>query len=177
MIHISMKILVAGLVILASTASTAYAVDVITDSQTESIRTNCTNIQASLNQLQQSDTLLRHNRGAVYRTIADKLMIPLNQRISSNQLDGGKLVEIAAKYNRGYEEFRVAFIIYDQSLSKTIAIDCTKQPSTFFDSLDAARKNRLELYGKSNTLITYAKEYKIEFTAFKKQNAKELQTQ
>ncbi|HEY1085792.1 MAG TPA: hypothetical protein VGE34_03660 [Candidatus Saccharimonadales bacterium] len=152
----------------------ASAVSIITDKQIQAIKTNCTQIQASLNQLQRNDTLLRHNRGAAFRTIADKLMVPLNQRIASNQLAGSKLVEITADYNKSYEDFRLGFIAYDTALSTALNTDCQKQPTTFFDALDLARQKRLALYKASDKLTKLAEQYKAEFLNFKKNYAEEL---
>lgn len=81
------------------TLQPARGKDIITDAQIKTIKMHCTDILASLNSLQQNDTLLRHDRGELYRTLSDKLMVPLNQRIASNQLDGADLVKTTANYN------------------------------------------------------------------------------
>lgn len=151
------------------------AVDVITQDQIDSVKTHCAEIQSSLNELQRSDALLRHNRGGAYRTISEKLMVPLNQRIASSQLDGGKLVQLTARYNDTYnKDFYVAYKEYDTALVDTMRIDCKNQPSTFYDSLDETRVKRKKLYAASNKMIEIAQNYKKEFDLFKKNQLKEL---
>jgi hypothetical protein len=141
--------------------------DIITDAQIQTIRTHCTDLLATLNRLQRADLLLRYDRGGVYRTIADKLMVPLNQRIASNQLDGSELVATTAKYNAEYELFRAAYRTYDTSLAVILAIDCTKQPTTFYDKLAIARQERSKLHDSSVKLIVLAKQYRTQFDSFK----------
>lgn len=141
--------------------------DVITDQQIEAIRTNCTDIQATLNRLQQSDLLLRTNRGELYRTIADKLMVPLNQRIASNQLDGGELVAITAELNSKYKDFYDAYKVYDVALEAAGQIDCVKRPTQFYDAIAAARVKRQDLYTANQELVQLISDYWTEFSTFK----------
>lgn len=142
-------------------------VDVITDQQIQAIRTNCTEIQATLNRLQQSDLLLRTNRGELYRTVADKLMVPLNQRIAANQLDGGELVAITAAFNAKYGDFYDAYKEYDVTLVAASQIDCTKRPTQFYDAIAAARTKRQELHKTNEELVQLIADYWTEFKAFR----------
>jgi hypothetical protein len=156
-------------VLLAVPSSAARAVqdDVITDAQITAIRTHCTDIQGALNRLQQADTLLRHNRGQLYRTIADKLMSPLNQRIASSQLDGAELVTTTAQYNKEYQVFFDAYKNYDIELSQLLTIDCRKQPTSFYDKLDDVREKRIQLHNSSVKIIDLAAQYKKQFDVFR----------
>jgi len=169
-----MKKIVVGLLIGTLLFSAApqrlYAVateDIINDAQITSIRSHCTELQATLNRIRQADTLLRTDRGRIYRAIADKLMVPLNQRIASNKLDGSDLVATTAKYNAEYQLFFDAYRTYDVSLAATLAIDCTKQPTTFYDKLAIARNDRSKLHDSSVKLIGLAKQYRTQFDMFK----------
>lgn len=156
-------------------AAKVSAVDPISQKQIDSIKTQCTEIQSSLNQLQSSDALLRHNRGTAYRTISEKLMVPLNQRVASSQLDGGKLVQLTANYNEAYtKDFYESYKNYDTALVATMRIDCVSQPRAFYDSLADTHEKRKKLYKASSELIQIAKDYKKEFDIFKKQHLKEL---
>jgi hypothetical protein len=143
------------------------AEDIINDAQIASIRSQCTELLAILNRIRQADTLLRYDRGQIYRAIADKLMVPLNQRIASNQLDGSQLVATTAKYNDEYQTFFNAYRIYDESLVAALAIDCSKQPTIFYDKLAIARQDRSKLHDSSGKLIELAKQYKTQFVTFK----------
>ena len=142
------------------------AVDIITDAQIESIRTHCTDIQGSLNRLNQADTLLRYNRGQLYLLVANKLMSPLNQRIASNQLDGSELVKITANYKSAYKRFFNAYKEYDVTLADAQAIDCTKQPTTFYDKLSEASDKRLALHAANAEIVQLANQYQDKFNEF-----------
>ena len=147
-----------------------YAVateDIISDAQIASIRMHCTELQTTLNRIRQADTLLRSDRGLIYRAVVDKLMVPLNQRVASNQLDGSDLVATTAKYNAEYQLFFDAYRTYDASLAATLTIDCTKQPTTFYDKLAIARNERSKLHDSSGKLIALAKQYRTQFDTFK----------
>lgn len=150
-------------------SSTARAIedDVITDAQITAIRTHCTDIRGALNRLQQTDTLLRYNRGQLYRTIVDKLMSPLNQRIASNQLDGAELVATTAQYNKEYQVFFDAYKNYDIELSQLLSIDCTKQPTSFYGKLSDVREKRIKLHESSVKIIELATQYKGQYDIFR----------
>ncbi len=142
--------------------------DIITDQQINAIRTRCVDIQAVLNRVHQSDTLLRYNRGPLYRLLSDKLMTPLNQRIATNQLDGGNLSKIAADYNLAYKDFVDAYRVYEVQLSATMAIDCEKQPTIFYDNLMKAGAERDKLHKANVKLVTLAKEFQADVLLLKK---------
>ena len=142
---------------------------VITDDQIQVIKSRCTDIQTTLNQLRQNDALLRVNRGAAYQAISDKLMVPLNQRIASKQLNGGDLVKITADYNTTYQQFYNAFKDYDTALSTAMGTDCTKQPTTFYSQREDARNKRLILHAASQKLVQLATSYKTTFDQIKGQ--------
>lgn len=147
-------------------SSRALSSDVITDAQISAIRTHCVALQASLNRLHQTDALLRYNRGQLYTTIRDKLMTPLNQRIASNQLDGSKLVKTTASFDSAYDKFYEAYRVYENSLSRVLDTDCTRQPTTFYSRLADAREKRLELHAISQQIVALAVQYKVQFDAF-----------
>lgn len=142
--------------------------DIITDQQIQTIKNSCLDLQATLNQLHQSDTVLRYNRGQLYRTISEKLMVPLNQRIASNQLDGGTLVKITADFSGEYQLFYDSYKNYEISLSSAMKIDCRRQPTTFYDQVADARKKRQALHQSSEKLTQLAVDYQTEFNTFTK---------
>ncbi len=161
-------LIVSGSTLFARTARGEDQPNVITDSQIAMIKTHCTDLQASLNRLHQSDTLLRFNRGELYRTISDKLMVPLNQRIASNQLDGSTLVQITANYNTSYQTFFDSYKVYEVSLSAALSTDCVRQPTTFYDQVADARAKRIALHTASVRLVELAGQYKKSFGDFRK---------
>lgn len=147
----------------------------VTDEQIAAIKTHCLALQASLNQLHQTDTLLRLNRGKLYQTMVDKLMSPLNQRIASNQLDGSRLVKTTASFNQTYQDFKKKYSTYEVALGEVLKTDCTRQPSIFYSRLADARKKRQDLGKVNQQLVAGAEEYQTEFAAFRKKIAKEAE--
>lgn len=140
---------------------------IVTEEQIAAIKQNCVNNQAALNQLHQTDAFLRIDRGNLYRTISDKLMVPLNRRMASNQLDAGALVSTTAQFNKEYSTFYKAYIEYDRKISRLLSIDCTKEPVTFYNALLAAREARSALYDSNKRLVQLATVYKQQFDAFR----------
>ena len=137
--------------------------DVITDQQISAIRTRCGEIQATLNRIHESDKVLRVNKGYRYKAvILDKLMTPLNQRIATNQVDGGKLVAIAAEYSRAFGTFDAAYSSYERELSAALEIDFTKQPTAFYEQLALAYDGRKEVSQADANLIELSKEFNTE---------------
>jgi hypothetical protein len=166
-----MRVLIAGLLafggLFAVVTIPAGAEATITPEKIERIKNHCTENQATLNRLHQTDAFLRTNRGELYRTISDKLMVPLNRRLASNQLDAGSLLTITADFNSEYSKFFDAYIRYDNSMSKLLSIDCNRQPVSFYNALLDARKNRTELSNSNQAILDLIRSYGIEFTAFK----------
>lgn len=136
---------------------------VITDRQIALIRSRCSDIQATLNRIHERDKVLRVNKGYLYKAIIlDKLMTPLNQRIATNQIDGGNLVTLTANYNQAFEKFDAAYSLYERSLSAALKIDCTKQPTTFYDQVLVAYKDRQALEAIDAELVRLSGEFKKE---------------
>lgn len=145
----------------------AGAAATITPEMIARIRSRCVENQAALNRLHQTDAFLRNDRGNLYRTISDKLMVPLNRRLASNQLDGGALLTIAADYNDQYNKFYDQYIQYDNSLSKVLEIDCTREPVAFYNALLDARDKRSELSKTNQNIKDLIRQYGAAFTDFK----------
>ena len=144
----------------------AHAVT-ITPEKIEKIKTHYTENQATLNRLHQTDAFLRTNRGELYRTIGDKLMVPLNRRLASNQLDAGNLLTITADYNKEYRTFFNAYIQYDNAMSKLLSVDCNNEPVSFYNALLDAREKRKVLSTSNQAILEYIRSYGTEFTEFK----------
>lgn len=140
----------------------------MTEAHIERIRANCVDAQTTLNRLHTSDALLRVNRGRIYESIATKLMVPLNSRIASNQLDGKSLVDIYTTYEKRLAEFRSNYQTYEQSMSETLRINCENQPVSFYDKVNATSALRKKVHTSVIALHQAINEYKVAFEAFAK---------
>jgi len=163
-------------IVAVSFAWQANAAVIVTPERVGRIKTNCVENQASLNRLHQTDTSLRNNRGNLYRSIGDKLMSPLNARISSNDLDASKLTKITVAYNDAYGRFFKDYIAYDESLTELLSINCTKEPVAFYNALLDTREKRDELSVSNKELVRLIGEYKKEFDSFRAEFLSEEQS-
>ena len=153
----------------------ASASTTITPEVVERVKARCVDNQSRLNRLHKTDAFLRTERGNVYRTISDKLMVPLNRRLAANQLDGGALLTITADYNDAYTDFYDAYIEYDNALSKVLDIDCSKEPVSFYNALIDAREKRAKLSAINQSIKELVRKYGVAFTDFKTNYEKENQ--
>lgn len=160
-----------GIFIVAS--QQAHAAVTITPEVVERIKNRCVENQAALNRLHQTDAFLRNDRGNLYRTIGDKLMVPLNRRLASNQLDGGALITVTSSYNDEYNQFYRAYIEYDNALSEVLDIDCKKEPVSFYTALIDAREKRVTLSQSNVKIKELVRQYGAAFTEFKANYEKE----
>lgn len=138
----------------------------MTEAHIERIRTNCGQAQATLNQLHASDALLRVNRGRLYESISTKLMTPFNSRVALNKLDSLNLPGITSRYDRELMAFRQNYQHYEESMSKTLKLDCTKQPVAFYDSVAETREKRMRTHESVVKLNKTIQDYKAEFEVF-----------
>jgi hypothetical protein len=114
----------------------------LTPEQTGLIKSNCTAIIGSLNQLHASDALLRVNRGQIYETLGTKIMNSFNNRLSNNSLDNKGLVAVTTSYQKALDTFRTDYQAYEQQLSATLRIDCFNEPGKFHEAIADARTKR-----------------------------------
>ena len=146
---------------------TAYAEDfTLTDEQKQQITTNCVAIKNSLNQLHASDALLRVNRGQVYESMASKLMDRVNARLSSNNLDAKAMTTVTDNYRAALADFRTNYIQYEQKLSETLRIDCTKSPEQFHASILATRELRSLVHEDVTRLHRFIDDYRSSVSDF-----------
>lgn len=148
-------------VLLGITAQTAHAQSApLTADQIEHIKSNCTSIKSTLNQLHASDALLRVNRGQVYESMASKLMDPFNSRLSNNRFDSKATSVVTASYRTALDTFRTDYKNYEEKLSSAINIDCVKQPEAFYASTEEARILRAKVHDDVLKLYRYMDDYR-----------------
>ncbi len=162
---LALSALVVSLVLVGSKV-TAEDSNTPTDTQLSQIRTRCSEIQATLSRIHANDALLRVNRGQLYERLSTKLTVPLNSRIALNRLDGSSLLTVTSNYDQHLDDFRSRYQTYEEQLSTTMRIDCTKQPAKFYDSLQDARVKRRAVYDATQNLAKDITDYKQAFTEF-----------
>ncbi|HUC96383.1 MAG TPA: hypothetical protein VMR16_01830 [Candidatus Saccharimonadales bacterium] len=145
---ISKKVLSVGLVLAVLIFSTALIKmvsaqsDEPTNAQIQLVRANCLTLKSTLNQLHASDALLRVNMGQSYESLSIKLMSGFNDRIANNNLNNDTLASTTNSYNSALNDFRTDYQTYEEQMSSALNIDCTNQPSSFYDAVSLARTYR-----------------------------------
>jgi len=138
----------------------------MTDQQIELIRSNCMSVKNTLNQLHISDALLRVNRGQIYESMSAKLMERFNTRIANNNFDSNSLASITTTYGSTLNIFRSSYIAYEEQLSLSLGIDCSKQPVAFYDAISLARTKRQQVHTEVVKLNEYIDQYQLAVNQF-----------
>jgi hypothetical protein len=102
-------------------------------------------------------------------------MAPFNSRVALNKFDGSKLLEQSAAYENQLNDFRSSYKAYEESMSKTLRINCTNEPVAFYDSVADARAKRQQVHQTIIALQKTIQNYKTEFENFAAQLAKDKQ--
>jgi len=157
--------LVAALLLPFFGAHSVSAAD-LTDDQLARIGANCVTIKSSLNQLHVSDALLRVNRGQMYESMGTKLMNNFNNRLGNNSLDNKGVTAVTDSYQTALATFRSNYIAYEQQLSAAMRIDCSKDPSSFHDSIANARIKRAKVHADVLRLHEYIDDYRSAINDF-----------
>ncbi len=148
------------------------------DERNQHIIQNCTAIKSKLEQLQQSDHLLRVNRGSLYESFSSKLMSRFNGRLAYNNYDASIFMGITANYDRQVADFRSSFQDYDRNLKKLKQIDCRKKPTEFYSQLLITREARKKLHslevGVRNDLVSYRQQTSALMQELKNNNSQIL---
>ncbi len=156
----------AGVVLSIVIASQSFAEAPLTTEQQQHIQTSCLTIKNTLNQLHVSDALLRVNRGQFYESMASKLMDRFSARLTSNGIDATTFQAITNSYRSTLDAFRSDYQTYEQQLSTTIGIDCTKQPVTFYNDVLQSRSKRTTVHDDVTKLNQEMSDYQAAVTAF-----------
>ena len=140
----------------------------MTDQQVQQIRDNCLSTKNTLNQLHASDALLRVNMGQIYESVGTKLMDGFNNRISNNNYNDVDLVSATKNYRTMLDAFRTDYKTYEEQLTKTLDIDCQKEPAVFYDEILLARIKRNQVSLDIKNLNQDIEQYQVVVTQFEK---------
>ncbi len=143
----------------------------LTDAQIAQIRSNCTDVQSTIQRLHANDALVRVNLARRYETIAIKLMAPMNSRIALNRLDNVALTQTTVNFNSALDEFRLNYQQYGETISKAIEMKCVDQPVAFYDTIAVARTQRATVHTSVAKLNDLVKQYGDQFSTFRAQLA------
>lgn len=150
-------------------AQTPANSNVTTEAQITRIRENCQAAQRTLNQLySNSDVPNRINLGQSYDQLVQNLMVPLNNRMASNNFPTVKQVAIVAEFQGNVSGFRDAYAAYREQLVRLIKMDCRNQPVQFYDDVQQLRELRRKVHASIQNINTSIANYRAEFETFAK---------
>ena len=102
------------------------------------IQERCTVLQTTLDQLQRRDLVARTNRGREYENV-NKQVDALTERLRHNNIPATMLNKPLADFKAAVTSFRAAYVVYDDSMSTLIRIDCNRNTTDFAQELEKAR--------------------------------------
>jgi outer membrane murein-binding lipoprotein Lpp len=140
----------------------------VTSQQIEKIRSNCVSTKNTLNQLHESDALLRVNIGQTYESMSTKLMVEFNTRVTNNNFNNTGLVSVTTSYMATLDTFRSDYKTYEEQLSSAIAINCSSQPVAFYNAVTSARTKRNQVHTDVLKLNQYIAQYQSAIDQFEK---------
>lgn len=133
----------------------------LTDDQISLTKSNCRVTQTALQRIHEADALARFRLGQQYVLIS-KLMAPMNSRLSLNHIDSVDTVQTAVEFDKRRDEFTSLYIQYEETMSRALAIDCTNQPVSFYDTITLAREHRAAVRAVVERLNELAVQYKTQ---------------
>ncbi len=143
---------------------------VLSENQLQQVKGYCLTTKNALTQLHSSDALLRVNRGQIYESMYTKLMDKFNIRATSNKLDGTQLKVVSIDYSSALDAFRKDYITYEEQFSKTLNIDCDKQPKQFYEAVAKTRTLRGVVHDDVLRLNDLIDQYQVALDAFSETN-------
>lgn len=153
-------------------AQPVHAARVLTDDEIQQIRDTCRGSQVVLRELANTDALLRVNLGQRYENIASDFMVPLNNRLASNQIDASALTYITTDYNAVLRDYKSQYFAYYNTLESTITMDCQAKPVEFYSHIETLRADRDALGEQIMTINTQAYDYQTTFREIRDERTK-----
>ncbi|MBQ6510564.1 hypothetical protein IJI94_01190 [Candidatus Saccharibacteria bacterium] len=130
------------------------------ESQKEVISEYCNTIKQSLKTIQYFDVDNRVKLGSKYETALSKFMTPFNVRAVKNNLLPSELTDLQKKFAEQKTTFAADFTTYSKQLEELIAVDCQKDPSSFYDKLLNTREAREKVKQDTTNLNNILRKYK-----------------
>lgn len=111
------------------------------DTRTQLIVDRCSQILSELSEVQRRDLVARTNMGREYENI-DKQLTAFTQRVHNNNFNQQPFADTLTQYHDAVNQFRSAYVSYDDSMTELQNIDCKKQPADFSNKLQQTRTLR-----------------------------------
>lgn len=123
------------------------------------ITASCTSAQLNLQQLQKRDAVSRINRGRAYDQMLQQIKA-FQSRLAYNKMSAPDINAHAASMQSQVDQFRAAYIRYDEAVSGAIKINCKEKPGDFYAFIEKAREDRSTLGAKVGDIDTLMGNYR-----------------
>lgn len=115
--------------------------DDLTADKLDLIKSQCSNSQFALQQIEKRDAVSRINRGRAYDQMLRQTSA-LNSRFAYNKISSPDLIQITSDLQNGVDTFRANYDRYDTDVSDALAIDCKQKPADYYNTILKARDDR-----------------------------------
>lgn len=123
------------------------------------ISSHCQELHSLIDQLQRRDLVSRTNLGREYESI-DNQLTAFNTRLHNNNLDNQPFVQLLGQFNDAANQFRDAYVHYDDGLNALENINCQKDPVGFDTQLVQTRQLRDETEGAASRALAITGQYR-----------------
>ncbi len=144
-----------GLVLVVCSPSSVFA----QDAKTDLVVAQCSQLHTNLKELEARDLVSRTNMGREYENI-DKQISAFTERVQNNNYNNQSFLDLQTQYKSAVNQFRAAYVQYDDSINELIAIDCQSKPSDFLTTLDKTKTLRTAVNDKVTSVSSILSQYR-----------------
>lgn len=127
--------------------------------QISTISTKCDLIHNSLQSVSANDARIYVNLSKYYEMITNRFIVPLNLRLTRNNIPNTELAELQVKYVNARAELKTTYLEYQRLLEELKSFNCTDRPEEFYGRLQIVRKKRSVLADYTTKLRKMTSEY------------------
>lgn len=117
----------------------------LTTEQINSIKKNCAIIKDNLKSIQYEDSRVRVHLGRYYDIIQSNFITPLNVALVGNNISNINLIENQTNFVTARSKFASDYIAYQKGLEELVSLDCTAEPTRFYNKLTGVREKRAKV--------------------------------
>ena len=125
------------------------------------ISERCQSIRLLLDELQRRGLVSRTNLGREYESTV-RLFTAFNQRVRNNNINAQPFEQLTAEFSDATNQFRSAYVEYDDSMIKLQGTDCQAKPGDFDTQLTETRRLRDATEGAHTRAAALAGQYRTQ---------------
>ena len=162
-----------GILILASVFAVSLGFAAVASAQSEDLTTDkldliksqCTNSQFSLGQIEKRDAVSRINRGRAYDQMLRQTSA-LNSRFAYNKISSPDLIQITSDLQNAVDTFRANYDRYDTDIGDALKVDCKQKPADYYNLILKARDDRNDIGQEVDKINDLAAQYRATVVSY-----------